>query len=73
METVMQFLLAALIGCLIFAACFIVLIVRGRRTDEPAKLHMCGQGYECQCKNGRNPQEAFDLKKTLGKAVHLDS
>lgn len=51
----MEFVIVAMIGAVLFGLCFAVLIFRGRKGDQPAKLHMCGRDDTCQCRKQNLP------------------
>ena len=55
----MEFVIVTVIGGLVFALCFAVLLFKGRKDGQPAKLHMCGQGEECQCRKNSPPSNVI--------------
>jgi hypothetical protein len=55
----MKFIIPAVLGCLIFAVCFAVFLFKGRKGDQPARLHTCGQGNTCQCRKQGLPPHQF--------------
>ncbi len=63
----MEFVVVAVISCVVFAVCFAVLALRGRKTKESARLHMCGQGQDCHCQREQAPKSNFDRADTLRK------
>ena len=69
----MQFIIAILIGGLIFAACFAILLLKGRKKDQPVRLHMCGQDETCHCKNRQKADGLYDLKSILEKVRDQDA
>lgn len=68
----MEFVIVLIGGCLIFAVCFAALYLKSLRSKEPVKLHMCGQGDDCQCSRDGQAQSSFDLPKVLEQAARLE-
>lgn len=63
----MEFIIVLIVACGVFALCFAVFLLKGRRSDGPPRLHTCGQGGDCQCHGQPAKGEPFDLIKTLDK------
>ena len=63
----MDFVIVLIVACGIFALCFAVFLLKARRSDEPPRLHTCGQGDDCRCHGQPRQHEPFDLLKTLDK------
>ena len=63
----MEFVIVLIVACGVFALCFAVFLLKGRNSDEPPKLHTCGQGGNCQCHGQAQTKEPFDLMATLDK------
>lgn len=45
----MQFLIVLLLACVVFAFCFAVFLLKGRKGETEPRLHGCGQGDDCHC------------------------
>ena len=64
----MEFVIVLILACGVFIFCFVVFLFKGRHSDEPPKLHACGQGEDCRCHGKTTKGNEFDLMEILKKA-----
>jgi hypothetical protein len=53
----MEFVLAALAACAVFAFCFAVFILKGRREGDSTRLHKCAREHDCRCHGNSTPAQ----------------
>lgn len=45
----MQFVAMLIVALAVFAFCFAVFLLKGRKSETEPRLHTCGQGEDCRC------------------------
>jgi hypothetical protein len=45
----MQFFAMLIVALVVFAFCFAVFLLKGRKGETEPRLHACGQGEDCRC------------------------
>jgi len=53
----MEFIIVTILASIVFAICFAVLLLKGRHSEEPPRLHACHQGGDCHCRDKHPGQE----------------
>lgn len=59
-------------ACAVFALCFAVFLLKGRREGGPPRLHRCGEGADCHCYGQGTKKKPFDLVQILDQAKSID-
>jgi hypothetical protein len=70
----MDFVLATLAACAVFAFCFAVFILKGRREGDSTRLHKCAREHDCRCHGNNAPGHGRCRKgaSTIGKTLQRD-
>lgn len=70
----MTFVITIAAACGVFAFCFAVFLLKGRREGGPPRLHRCGEGDDCHCygKGASQKSEPFDLVQLLDQVKGTD-
>lgn len=59
----MEFVVVAILACAVFAFCFAVFLLKGRKEGEAPRLHTCGQGHDCRCQEKHAQVQPFDMRE----------
>lgn len=68
----MTFVITIAAACGVFALCFAVFLLKGRREGGPPRLHRCNEGGDCHCYEKSCSQQPFDVVQLLDKVKAED-